>query len=198
MSRGLHRGGVVRARVTRTSALLALGALGALAACGGGNPFSNPEAIDNPAGALGQRLAFAYFQRCVQPVLTSPQPGASACAAGGCHDSATGTGGALRLEAGAAQQDLAQDAATLRASAMYRNFYSAQGVAVIGAPDASLLLNKPRLAGVLHGGGLIFHGDDSEAVRRLAYWIGRPMPQGQDEFSVAAASMFEADGACKS
>ncbi len=106
MSRGLHRGGVVWARVTRTSALLALGAL---AACGGGNPFSNPEAIDNPAGALGQRLAFAYFQRCVQPVLSNPQPGASACAAGGCHDSATGTGGALRLEGAATPEDLAQD-----------------------------------------------------------------------------------------
>jgi hypothetical protein len=43
---------------------------------------------------------------------------------------------------------------------------------------------------VLHGGGLIFESEDDDNARLLRYWISRPMPQGQDEFSTAAASMF--------
>jgi len=169
--------------------------------CGGGSPLDNPATVANPEGTLGQRLSFAYFQACVQPVLNTPLAnhsggGSNTCAAAGCHDSVSGTGGALRLSGAAAMMDLGQGAEALRASAMYRNFYSAQGEVVIGAPEASLLLMKPRLQGVLHGGGLIFERADDPGARRIAYWIGRPMPQGQDEFSVAAASMFGSDGSC--
>lgn len=168
-----------------------------LAACGGSNPLDNPDDVANPASTEGRRLSFVYFQACVQPVLAQPQAGATACAAAGCHDSASGTGGALRLQAAAAAEDPAQAPERLRASAMYRNFFSAQGVSVIGNPDASLLLAKPRLRNVLHGGGLIFSGE-SEATRRLAFWIARPMPPGQDEFSPAGQALLGAGGECRS
>jgi hypothetical protein len=81
---------------------------------------------------------------------------------------------------------------------MYKNFYSAQGEVVFGSPTQSRLVTKPLLLGVLHGGGLIFESQDDPNVRKLAFWINRPMPQGQDEFSSAAASMFDAQGECLS
>lgn len=182
----------------------------AIAACGGG--FDNAATVANPpAAASGQKLSFAYFQRCVQPVLRAELPvtianvvGINSCAAAGCHDNVTGTGGALRLTRGAPDIDLADPANTpdlIRASEMYRNFYSSQGEAIIGAPETSRLLVKPLVDGVLHGGGLIFASRDDPNAKRLSYWIGHPMPAGQDEFSAAAANLFTpADvhsGACK-
>lgn len=179
-------------------ALLVATAAALVTACGGGNPFDNPEDVSNPAATEGRRLSFAYFQVCIHPVLTQPVSGSSGsntCAAGGCHDSVTGTGGALRLDGSATAQDLAQTPEQIRASAMYRNFFSAQGVTVIGNAAGSLLLAKPRLANVLHGGGLIFDGE-SEGTRRLAFWITRPMPPGQDEFSSAGLALLDAQGGC--
>lgn len=164
--------------------------------CGGGNPLDNPDDVANPAATGGRRLSFVYFQACVQPVLATPQAPAAACAAAGCHDSTNGSGGALRLDGSAAPQDLAQGADALRRSAMYRNFVSAQGVTVIGNPGASLLLAKPRLANVLHGGGLIFSAE-TEATRRIAFWIARPLPDGQDEFSSAGQALLDAGGGCR-
>jgi hypothetical protein len=55
---------------------------------------------------------------------------------------------------------------------------------------------------VLHGGGVIFASQDDPNAKLISYWISRPMPQGQDEFSTAANSMFTpadaATGACNS
>lgn len=186
--------------------LLAIPAL-LLAACGGGSPLDNAATIANPAGTLGQKLSFAYFQRCVNPVLNTPLPSTlngavttNTCAAAGCHDNATGTGGALRLLGGASAADLGAGADAVRATEMYRNYYSSLGETVVGAPEQSRLLNKPLVRGVLHGGGLIFDSEDDAAARRFRYWIKRPMPQGQDEFSSAANTMFTpadpATGAC--
>jgi hypothetical protein len=132
------------------------------------------------------------------PILKTnlPIPGTAAvnsCAAGGCHDTVTGTGGALRLVAGAALVDLAAPAHTpdaIRAGAMYRNFYSSQGETLIGAPTSSRLLNKPLVRTVLHGGGLIFADENDANAKIIRYWITRPMPAGQDEFSSAAANLF--------
>ena len=134
----------------------------------------------------------------MQPVLATPQAGpagSNTCAAGGCHDSLTGTGGALRLDGSAAVVDLALPVDQIRGQAMYRNFFSAQGVSVIGNPAASLLLAKPRLLNVLHGGGLVLDAD-SEAARRITFWISRPMPPGQDEFSSAGLALLDAAGGC--
>jgi hypothetical protein len=85
---------------------------------------------------------------------------------------------------------------------MYKNFYSSQGSTVIGAPQQSQLLKKPLTLNVLHGGGVIFADQTDANAKLIAYWIGRPMPQGQDEFSSAANSMFTppdpATGTCNS
>lgn len=179
------------------AALLSTLTAAGLTACGGGTLDNPPDVINPPPQATGQKLSFAYFQRCVQPVLNTPLrvvingvASVNTCAAGGCHDNATGTGGALRLTAGATLQSLAQTPEALRATEMYRNFYSSMGETVIGAPDSSRLLNKPLVRGVLHGGGLVFDSVDTPEARLIRYWISRPMPQGQDEFSTAAAALF--------
>lgn len=186
-----------------------LAAAAALSGCGGGSPLDNPESLANPPGASGQKLSYAYFQRCVNPVLNTPLPiningvvSTNTCAAGGCHDNTTGTGGALRLLGNAAPADPTLPAATVRASDMYKNYYSSLGETVVGASDQSRLLNKPLVRGVLHGGGLIFDSPDDASAKIIRYWISRPMPQGQDEFSTAANTMFTpadpATGACNS
>ena len=191
-------------RPTRIVLLAAAAAvLGLVASCGGGdgsNPLDNPATISNRSGTVnGQKLSFAYFQRCVMPILRANLPvhignqtSLNSCAASGCHDNAQGTGGALRLVAGAADIDLTAPLAAdaVRATAMYRNFYSAQGETLIGNPESSRLLNKPLVRTVLHGGGLIFDSPADANARIIRYWITRPMPAGQDEFSSAAANLF--------
>ena len=183
--------------MTRRLAALVVAAL--LASCGGGNPLSNPDSVQNPGQTTGQKLSFIYFQKCINPIyllqLQVNQNGVvttNTCSSGGCHDTNTGTGGALRLIGSAATVDLADPANTpdvVRASDMYKNFYSSQGATVIGSPSQSRLLAKPLLT-VLHGGGQIFFDLNDPNAKRIAYWIGRPMPQGQDEFSIAGNSML--------
>ena len=41
-----------------------------LASCGGGNPLSNPDSIQNPGQTTGQKLSFIYFQKCVNPIYS--------------------------------------------------------------------------------------------------------------------------------
>ena len=71
---------------------------------------------------------------------------------------------------------------------------------VIGTPSQSRLLTKPLTLNVLHGGGVVFADQSDANAKLIAYWIGRPMPQGQDEFSNASDTMFTppnpATGAC--
>jgi hypothetical protein len=183
----LKRSRWVRHRV----AALACGLAASLTACGGGgsNPFDNPGNVNNSTVTGGQNLAFAYFQKCIQPILVS-----QTCSASGCHDNVNGTGGALRLIPGAAQVDLSNPsntAASIRDSDMYKNFYSSQGSSVIGSAAQSKLLNKPLVRGVLHGGGLIFQNAQDPNVILLQYWVNHPAPQSGDEFSTSTyASMF--------
>lgn len=188
---------------TQRLALIAAAAL--LCSCGGGNPLSNPDSIANPGQTSGQKLSFIYFQKCVNPIYLLQLPvnqngvvTTNTCASGGCHDTNTGTGGALRLIGSAPQVDLADPANTpdaVRATDMYKNFYSSQGATVIGAPAESRLLAKPLLT-TLHGGGRIFFDLNDANAKRISYWISRPMPQGQDEFSVAGNSMLTSTGEC--
>lgn len=180
---------------TRSFVIVAAAAL--LFACGGGSPLDNPDTVSNPLGARGQKLSFLYFQRCVNPVLNTPLrtvingvATTNTCAAAGCHDNTSGTGGALRLFGTAPVADAAQAAAVVRATDMYKNYYSSLGETVVGSPDQSRLINKPLVRGVLHGGGLIFDTPDDAGAKLIRYWINRPMPQGQDEFSAAANTMF--------
>ncbi len=189
----------LRARRSSTAAcLLALG----LAGCGGGgsNPIGNPPEVSNPVGVTGQKLSFAYFQKCINPIFVARLQiniggaiSTNTCAGSGCHDNTTGTGGALRVVANAQPVDLTDPANTpdvIRTTDMYKNFYSAQGSVVIGAVTQSRLLTKPLVLNVLHGGGLIFEDLNDPNARLMQYWMTHPAPNGQDEFSTATYSMF--------
>ncbi|TMH09814.1 MAG: hypothetical protein E6H65_14795 [Betaproteobacteria bacterium] len=170
--------------------------------CGGGgsNPLGNPPLVTNPAGVSGQKLSFAYFERCINPIFLAQlqinQGGTvstNTCAGSGCHANATGTGGAFRVVPTAQSIDVTDPANTpdlIRASDMYKNFYSAQGEVVVGSTTQSRLLAKPLLLNVLHGGGQIFANDQDANAKLIEYWITHPVPLGQDEFSTAAYSMF--------
>jgi predicted CxxxxCH...CXXCH cytochrome family protein len=176
-----------------------------LSACGGGT-------VSDPPLSGSQTLAFAYFQRCVNPIFLKQLQitlngvtTTNTCAAARCHDNSTGTGGAFRIIPTAQVVDVTNPANTpdvIKASDMYKNFYSAQGETIIGAPSQSLLLNKPLVNNVLHGGGLIFASNQDPNVRLIEYWISNPAPQGQDAFSTATYSMFVGsdpmNGACNS
>ncbi len=193
----------------RTRQMLAASLL-ALAGCGGGgdNPFDNPADISNPQQVSGQALSFSYFQKCINPIflaqLQGPGGAANRCASSGCHDNINGTGGALRVVPGAQEVDLADPANSveaIRASDMYKNFYSAQGSTIIGSPTQSRLLAKPLLLNVLHGGGLIFDSDQHPMAKLIAYWITHPLPKGSDEFGPANGLFSPPDaatGACNS
>jgi hypothetical protein len=199
-------------RETLPSAALAAALFALITGCGGGsgNPLGNPPTIQNPPTAGGQKLSFVYFQKCINPIFLAQlqinQGGVvstNTCASSGCHDNTSGTGGALRVVQSATAVDLSDPANTpdvVRTSDMYKNFYSSQGSTVIGTPLQSRLLTKPLTLNVLHGGGVVFLDQSDPNARLIAYWIGRPMPQGQDEFSSAADSMFTppdpATGAC--
>ena len=200
----------------RNSATLLGAALVAalVSGCGGGegNPLGNPPTVLNPPASGGQRLSFVYFQRCINPIFLAQlqinQGGVvstNTCASSGCHDNSTGTGGAFRVVQSAQRVNLADPANTpdmVRSSDMYKNFYSAQGSSVVGSPAQSRMLTKPLTLNVLHGGGVVFADMNDANARLLAYWIGRPTPQGQDEFSTSANTMFTpadpATGACNS
>jgi hypothetical protein len=165
-----------------------------LTGCGGGgsNPLDNPAAISNPVTVSGQRLSFAYFQKCINPIFDKQLPiqfsvstTTNSCAGSGCHDTIAGTGGAFRVVPNAQMVDLNDLANTndvIRASDMYKNFYSSQGVVTAGSPTQSRLLAKPLLL-MLHGGGLIFENANDPNAQLIQYWISHPAPLGQDEFS---------------
>ena len=133
-----HRPGALAVGAARR--LLAISARGC--GCGGG-PFGNPPTIENPGGAGGQKLSFTYFQKCITPILQAQLQvdingviSTNSCAGSGCHDSVNGTGGALRVVPNAADVDLTDPANTpdvIRASDMYKNFFSSQGVVIPGA-----------------------------------------------------------------
>jgi hypothetical protein len=185
---------------------LAAVALAALAACGGGdgNPFGNPPLVTNAQSSTGQTLSFEYYQHCVYRVLTAQIPithngvtSVNQCSSSGCHDLVNGTGAALAVVNGATPVDTtaaAFDAAAARASDMYKSFHSAQAATVIGAPQSSRLLNKPLVRNGFHGGGQVFEGPDDANAQVLTYWITHAMPQGQDEFGPAGASLFTPAG----
>jgi hypothetical protein len=199
--KSLHR----RARSGALASTIAGAAL--LAGCGGGgDPLGNPGSVSNPVVTGGATLAFPYFEKCIFPIFLKQLPivqngvsSTNTCSGAGCHDSNTGTGGALRVIVAATpvtDEDLAAaatDAATataIRASDMYKNFYSAQGTTVFGSPIQSRLFDKPLVLNVLHGGGRIFTSQDDPNAKLISYWISHPVPSGQDEFSSSSYSMF--------
>jgi len=192
-----------RSAATVRSIVAAAAAGLGLASCGGGgsNPLDNPDSLSNPALSGNQRLRFSYFQTCVFPVFLAQLPirfangttAVNTCAASGCHDNTNGTGGAFRVIGNAQPIDLTNPANTadiIRASDMYKNFYSAQGEVVFGNPLGSRILAKPMVNGVLHGGGLVFENAQDANARFIQYWINNPAPAGTDEFSSTTFGMF--------
>lgn len=179
---------------------LSITLLGTLAACGGSsNPLGNPPVVSNPESTLGnQHLSFAYFQKCINPIflaqlLAQGAATTNTCAGGGCHDTVTGTGGALRLIAAAQPVDVADPANTpdvVRTTDIYKNFYSAQGQVIVGNTRVSNLVLKPLVLNVLHGGGQVFASQSDPNIKLIEYWITHPAPLGQDEFSPATYTMF--------
>jgi hypothetical protein len=200
-----------RLPVASVLAATAVAASALLVSCGGGgNPLDNPTTVGNPGTASGQRLSFAYFQKCIDPIFIAQlqiQVGGTTstntCAGSGCHDTVTGTGGAFRVVP-AAQSinvlDVANTPAVIRQTDMYKNFYSAQGEVVLGSATQSRLLAKPLLLNVLHGGGRVFADQNDPNALLIKYWISHPAPLGQDEFSTATYTMFTpadpVNGAC--
>ncbi len=191
-------------------ALLTVATAALLASCGGGNPLANPpNVVDGGPGGTAGKLSFVYFQRCVEPVLQAQLDiniggvvSRNSCAGAGCHSNVSGTGGALRIAPGAAAVDLSDPANTpdvVRTQEMYQNFYSSQASAIPGNPEGSLLLRKPLVDNVLHGGGLIFANTSDANARLIRYWINRPGSAAQDEFRAADDMFTPADaatGAC--
>jgi len=192
--------------------LLAGSLLIGLGGCGGsGDPLDNPPTVSQGAGAGGQSLSFAYFQQCINPIFlaTLPNPlnnGATSntCSSAGCHNDATGRGAAFRIVPTATPIPTAanvwtfnESTAQIQASDIYKNFISTQGVVIVGNPAQSLLINKPLLRGVLHGGGLIFASASAPDIQQMEFWISNPMPAGQDEFSSAASSLFLNGTSCQ-
>ena len=189
------------AATVRGTVAAAVAVLGLASCGGGGNPLDNPASIQNPTLSGNQKLAFAYFQRCVFPVFLAQLPiqfanGTTAintCAASGCHDNTNGTGGAFRVIGNAQPIDLTNPANTadiIKASDMYKNFYSAQGEVVFGNPLGSRILAKPMVNGVLHGGGLVFANAQDPNARLIQYWINNPAASGTDEFNNTTFRMF--------
>lgn len=179
---------------------LALAVIGLTSCGGGGNPLGNPADVNNPPGVGGQKLSFAYFQKCINPIFLAQLQingngviSTNTCAGSGCHDTVTGTGGAFRVVPAATAVDLTLATNTpdvVRLTDMYKNFYSAQGTTVFGSPIQSRLFDKPLLLNVLHGGGRIFTSQDDPNAKLIDYWISHPVPAGQDEFSTSSYSMF--------
>lgn len=176
----------------RSLASLSLAVLG-LTACGGGNPLDNPPSVQN-GGVSGQdKLSFVYFQLCIDPIFRDSLPiiGTglfNTCAGAGCHDNATGAGGAFRVVPSAVGvTDFSAPDVLRNTEDMYKNYYSAQGEVVLSDATLSRLVNKPLVRGVLHGGGQIFASDADRNVQLMRYWMGNPVPRGQDEFSTSAA-----------
>lgn len=106
-----------------------------------------------PVAASGSTLCVADFEQCVNPIfdaLINGRTGQSTCAASGCHDVDTGSGGAFKVfpdaEPGSPE--------------IMSNFFAAKGFVNLDDPDQSKLLLEP-LQGVFsisgtHTGGDIF------------------------------------------
>lgn len=199
------------ARRRRAAACLGgIAAAAALAACGGGG-LANPSLVDNLALTSGQKLSFAYFQRCINPIFLAQLQidlngvvSTNTCASVGCHDNINGTGGAFRVVGSAQPLDVTDPANTpdvIRASDMFKNFFSAQAETVSGTPAQSRLLNKPLVRDVLHGGGKVFANPQDPNAQLISFWINNPVPQGQDEFSTGSFGLFTPPdpntGACR-
>lgn len=121
----------------------------------------------------GQALCQEYYEICVNPILTEPLivEGSNAtvtCAGEGCHNIASGAGGAFKLI----------PTAEARSDDMTGNYIAAKSFANVADPAVSKLLLEP-LAGSSptvggHGGGDIFADPNDSRYQEIYYWIANP------------------------
>jgi hypothetical protein len=145
------------------------------------------DTVANPPGASGQKLSFLYFQRCVNPVLNTPLPvriggntTTNTCAAGGCHDNVSGTGGALRLLGSAAPVD-----ASALPDARARQRHVQELLLIARGKRGRQSRPEPpaeQAAGAQHtarGRPGLRDGGRPIAAQLIRYWINHPMPAGR-------------------
>lgn len=121
----------------------------------------------------GQALCQEYYEICVNPILTQPLivEGSNAtvtCAGEGCHNIASGAGGAFKLTR----------VAEPGSDAMTGNYIAAKSFTNVADPAVSKLLLEP-LAGSSptvggHGGGDLFADPNDSRYQEIYYWISNP------------------------
>jgi hypothetical protein len=169
-----------------------------LASCGGSSPLDNPPDVNNggSGGTNGNRLSFSYFQKCVNPIVTTAVDPNKNCANAGCHGP-NGAGAAYRALIAAADVPLpvgAGQAETVRQTEdMYKNFRSAAGQATLTNVALSSLLTKP-LNTVIHRGGQIFPNASVTEAQIIRFWISNPVPATDDEFSASIDHILFSNG----
>ncbi|CAN5229610.1 hypothetical protein BH24PSE2_BH24PSE2_17820 [soil metagenome] len=144
----------------KSGALLSLGAALLLAGC--------PEPEQQEAAATGSTLCVADFEMCVNPIfdaVISGRTGQTTCSASGCHDQASGSGGAFKIFP-SAPPDSTQ---------IMANFFAAKAFANLDDPAESKLLLEPlqgtsSIAGT-HTGGDIFPDGGDACYAAIRDWI---------------------------
>lgn len=127
------------------------------------------QAVEN----VGQALCQEYYEACINPIFTEPLvvEGSNAtvtCAGEGCHNIASGAGGAFKLIPNAEP----------RSDDMTGNYIAAKSFTNVADPALSKLLLEP-LAGSSptvggHGGGDIFADPNDSRYQEIYYWISNP------------------------
>jgi hypothetical protein len=120
-----------------------------------------------------QTLCQDFFEACINPILTTemfvPHRNTNiTCAASGCHNVNTGSGGAFKLIRNARS-------GTLEITA---NFIAAKSFTNMTDPAISKLLLEPQ-AGTFslvgsHGGGDIFADPSNQNYQEILFWISNP------------------------
>ena len=126
------------------------------------------EVVVTEADSDNRTLCYSDFELCVSPILDaqlSGRAGPATCAASGCHDQASGSGGAFKIYA----------QATPTSAQMLANYYAASAFANLDDPGQSKLLLEP-LQGVssitgTHTGGDIFPDTGDACYVAIHDWI---------------------------
>jgi hypothetical protein len=139
--------------------LLAAGLASALAACNDVSVEQTPN--------TGQTLCFADYKACVDPILQAAingRNGVTTCAASGCHDINTGSGGGFKIFPNPGDD-----------TRLLSNFNTAKAFANLNSPTGSKLLLEP-LNGIsaisgTHTGGDIFASTTDPCYKAIRAWI---------------------------
>ncbi len=184
----------------RTTLSIAL--LGTLAACGGSsNPLGNPPVVSNPQSTQGnQHLSFAYFQKCINPIFLAqlPDPGNVdhqhlrrrwLSRHSDRHRRRFSFGAGARRRS--TSRDPANTPDVIRATDIYKNFYSAQGDGRRRQHHAEPARRQAAACSASSTAAARSSRDENDPnIKLIKYWITHPAPLGQDEFSTATYTMF--------